>query len=280
MISIIPFLSALLLYTAPQTDPRPLLLDDFSTLGGWKTIVSDGAKLTLLSEPGIPGGCMVMEFDLTGGAGYVIAEKSFPIALPEDYQFTFDLRGDTPVNNFEFKVIDEHENVHWIKKLNITYPESWTKQRIKKRHLSYAWGPAPGKPLKHVRTLQFVVSAGTGGKGRVWIDNFRFEPRDANPTTAAARIAHGNGSIDASGSVVTLWKSTLAPDSLVIDFNRVKEFGGLVVDWDSAGFANAYDVQVSDDGLDWSSVYTVRRGKPGRAYVPCGEVEGRYVKLV
>jgi hypothetical protein len=278
---IFPLLVALLFRTAQQVAPQSILLDDFSELAGWKTIVSEGAVLTLRSGEGKTGGSMEMEFDLSGGAGYVIAEKPFSIDLPADYQFAFDFRGETPVNNFEFKVIDEFENVHWIKRLNVTYPTAWTKQRIKKRHLSYAWGPAPGKELRHVRRLQFVVSVGTGGKGKVWIDNFRFEPLDQNAASrSVAAIRNGGGRIDAAGTTLTSWVSGAAPDSLVIDFGRTKEVGGLVIDWDSTDFARSYDVLISDDGIDWSSLYAVRSGKPGRAYIPCGEAEGRFVKLL
>jgi hypothetical protein len=277
-------LLASLLPTSAQTLPQSQLLDDFSTLSGWKTIVSDGAALTLHISTDAAGTSMQMDFDLSGGAGYVIAEKDFAVDLPPNYQFTFDLRGETPVNNFEFKILDEHENVHWIKKLNVTYPTTWTRQRIKKRHLSFAWGPAPGKELKHVRALQFVVSVGTGGKGSIWIDNFRFEPLDENVQSGDVTVIRNTGGKTGTpktpGAVMTAWTSRTLPDSLVMDFDYVREVGGVVIDWDSAGFAESYDVQLSEDGTLWSTAYSVRSGKPGRAYVPCGEAEGRYLKLL
>jgi len=284
MIFPLVYLLANLFPPSAQTLPPSQLLDDFSTLSGWKTIVSDGVALTLHTGPDTAGACMVMEFDLSGGAGYAIAEKNFAIDLPPNYQFTFDLRGETPVNNFEFKIIDEHDNVHWIKKLNVTYPTAWTKQRIKKRHLSFAWGPAPGKELRHVRALQFVVSAGTGGKGSIWIDNFRFEPLDekvqSGDVTVIRDTGGKTGTPETPGAVMTSWTSRTLPDSLVMDFDYVREVGGVVIDWDSAGFAESYDVLLSDDGTLWSTVYSVQSGKPGRAYVPCGEAEGRYLKLL
>jgi hypothetical protein len=88
------------------------------------------------------------------------------------------MRAETPVNNFEFKLLDSAGNVWWIKKLNIDYPKVWEKQRIKKRHMGYAWGPAGGGELRRVRSIEFVVSSGMGGKGKIFIDNFRFEPID------------------------------------------------------------------------------------------------------
>jgi len=93
MMFTLPLLLAFLFATVPQTVPLSVLLDDFSTLAGWKTIVSDGAALKLEAARGTSGMCMTMEFDLTGGAGYVIAEKPFSIDIPADYQFTLTSAG-------------------------------------------------------------------------------------------------------------------------------------------------------------------------------------------
>ena len=82
------------------------------------------------------------------------------------------------------------------------------------------------------------------------------------------------------GTSMTSWASRSVPDSLVVDFDYVREVGGVVLDWDSTQFAEAYDVSVSDDGTRWSTVYSVGRGKPGRAYIPCNEAEGRYPETV
>jgi hypothetical protein len=269
-----------------QARSQPMLLDGFDTLAGWRTIVSDGAKLTLTQEGGKTDNAMAMNFDLSGVYGYVIAEKDFQIDLPPNYQFTFDMRADAPVNNFEFKVIDDRENVYWIKKLNVHYPKEWAKQRIKKRHLAFAWGPAPGKELKTVRKIQFVVSCGTGGTGTVLVDNFRFEPidDDAGKNAVAEIITAGperSGSITPRGTVLTGWnRSAAGRDSLVVDFHRRTELGGLLIDWDSSAYPLSYDVLVSDDGNDWSKVYAVHRGKPGLAVIPLHEAEGRRLKLV
>ncbi len=277
--------AALALIAPPCGWSQPVLLDNFDTLAGWRAIVSDGAKLTIGQSPGKAGGAMVMDFDLRGVYGYVIAEKDFPIELPPDYQFTFDMRADAQVNNFEFKVIDDRENVYWIKKLNVEYPREWTKQRIKKRHLSFAWGPASGKPLQSVRKIQFVVSCGTGGTGKVFIDNFRFEPIDTSAAGGAVAElvgrAHG-GTIDARGNVLQNWQvaGEGVRDSLVVNFHRIRELGGLVVDWDGNDYAESYDVLLSDDGHEWTRAYEVVRGKPGRAYIPLTDGEGSQIKLV
>src|SRR5512139_1590695 len=88
---ILPLLAALLFGRIPQSAPQAIGLDNFEKISGWKTIVSEGAALTLHRGEGKTGGALLMEFDLTEGA-YAIAEKAFAIDLPDTYQFKFDLR--------------------------------------------------------------------------------------------------------------------------------------------------------------------------------------------
>jgi hypothetical protein len=264
------------------------MLDSFDSLGGWKSIPSEGVELVLASEEGKSGKALSMHFDMKGHAGYAIAQKDFQLDLPENYQFTFDMRADAPVNNFEFKIIDDHENVWWIKRLNITYPREWTKQRIKRRHLTYAWGPERNTPLTKVRKIEFVVSVGTGGSGRISIDNLRFEAiDDREVATARAKVSvsaalpRSAPSVDQAGTLIQGWKApALKPQALTVGFGCLKEIGGLVIDWDSLDYAVSYDVLLSEDGLDWNKAGGVTAGNGRRDYIPLPECEGRFLKIV
>ena len=249
-------------------------------------IVSEGADLHLAGVPGKTGNALAMHFDLSKVSGYVIARKDFAVDLPANYQFTFDMQANAPVNNFEFKVMDEHENVHWIKKLNITYPKTWTRQRIKKRHLSFAWGPQRDAPLRSVRAVEFVVSVGSGGTGTVSIDNFRFEPID-DGAAASAKLkvtttpaSAGRVKISSDGRVVTGWKTgSRSPAALHVDLGYQREFGGLVIHWAGGRHATGYAIDLSDDGRDWESVHTAAGGNGGKDYVYLPEAEGRFLRL-
>lgn len=265
---------------------QPKLLDDFETLAGWRAIPSEGAKLTISQGEGKIGRALVMEFDLTGAYGYTIAQKDFDIDLPSNYQFTFDLKADIPVNNFEFKLLDSLGNVWWIKKLNVEYPKQWEKQRIKKRHLTYAWGPSGGGEIRRVAKIEFVVSSGMGGKGQVFIDNFRFEPIDdsaaqkARAEFDASSLAKGGEPlINEQGTVLTNWSGRREAEWLSINFNHLKEIGGLVIDWDSVNYATAYEVHLSDDGKEWTKAYSVTNGNGGKDFIYLPEKDARLVRL-
>lgn len=267
-----------------RTVAQQQVLDVFETLEGWRAIPSEGNRLTFAIAEGRTGNALVMDFELQ--SGYAIAQKDFALDLPPNYQFTFDLRAEAPVNNFEFKLLDDKENVFWIKKLNIEYPKTWEKQRIKKRHISFAWGPAGGGEIRKVSKIEFVVSAGSGGKGKIYIDNFRFEPIDDSLAATAraeldvSSIKKGSvPTINDKGVIVENWRSVNEQDWLTINFHHLKEIGGLVIDWEPDAHATTYDVLLSDDGKEWSTAYSVVDGNGGRDYISLPEKDARVLKL-
>ncbi|MBC7185671.1 MAG: discoidin domain-containing protein [Calditrichaeota bacterium] len=262
------------------------LLDDFEQLQGWQPVTSEGAQLKLLADQGRAGQAMLMDFSFGGGFGYVIARRQFEIELPEDYQFLFDLRGATPINNFEFKLIDSLGNVYWVKKLNVEFPAAWKTMRVKRRDISFAWGPSGPGQLKRAKYVEFVVSTGSGGSGKVWIDNFRFEVlhAPAAPATPKVRVSAAQGApprLNASADTLTGWSVSAAKATqwLAIDFGRLREIGGLVLDWEPGAHAKDYAVDVSSDGRAWEELYRVRGGNGGRDYVPTPGAEGRHLRL-
>jgi hypothetical protein len=171
----ISFLVVFTVLPIGEINAQEQILDDFETLEGWKTIVSDGVTLNIASDKGFIGNAIRLDFNFVAGAGYAIIQKRIPISLPDNYRFTFYLRADVPVNNFEFKLLDPTDNVWWNKKFNVEFPHDWKKTVIRKRNISFAWG-LDNRPLRKVDRIEFVVSAGKGGKGSIYIDNFAIEP--------------------------------------------------------------------------------------------------------
>src|SRR5207249_122483 len=78
-----------------------VVLDDFADLAGWTAIASEGTHVWIARESDETGTGMRIGFDLNIGGGWVIVRKSFSLALPENYAFSFRLRGGTRPNNFE-----------------------------------------------------------------------------------------------------------------------------------------------------------------------------------
>ena len=281
-VAAIVLLASLRMAAAQQT------LDDFEDVSGWTAIASDGAQVELARDTGHTGMGMRLDFDL-GAGGYVIARKAFSIMLPSNYAFRFYLRGDAPANNFEFKLVDRTgDNVWWRKQRAFTFPPEWREVIVKQPHLTFAWGPSGGKPLRHVGYVEIAISAGSGGKGSVWIDELRFEQREPLPrveeppkVTASTAVPDHPPEAVLQQTPQATWRSgTLGPNQwLLLDFSRRREFGGLVIDWGTDDYATQYHVQISDDGETWTSLYSSTRGNGGRDYIYMPDTESRYVRL-
>jgi alpha-L-rhamnosidase-like protein len=248
----------LLLALASPLAAQTRVLDDFEIISGWTAAPSDGVRLDLSSDHG----ALRLDFDFHGGAGYAVAHKAFAIDLPANWEISFRLRAEAPVNNLELKLIDPTEqNVWWINRKAFAFPRDWQRVRTKKRQIEFAWGPIGGGEMKHVAAIEFAVTAGTGGKGTIWIDDLTFtELPPEHPYTRTPAI-------------------TTSADGITLDFLESREYGGLVIDWDPGTAADRYAVEISDDGEAWTAIREVAGGNGGRDYLYLPETESRYLRL-
>ncbi|HEX8906693.1 MAG TPA: discoidin domain-containing protein, partial [Longimicrobiaceae bacterium] len=264
------------------------ILDDFESITPWRAMPSDGVSLALASDAGHSGRAMRMDVDFHGGGGYAVAHRALPLDLPENYELSFWIRGTIAPNNLEFKLIDPTgDNVWWVNRRDFQFPGGWTRVVIKKRQISFAWGPLGGGDLRHAAALELAVTAGSGGRGSVWIDDLQIAPRepvrpyDATPALSATSAAAAHPARMAMDSAAaTAWRSAAdGRQSLTADFQRAREFGGVTVDWDSLDFARDYAVLTSADGARWDTAYTVRGGDGGRDWIYLPETEARHLRL-
>jgi len=282
-------LVALGLWTAGAiADSPPMVLDDFEDLSGWSPHPADGVDLAIRSDKGFDGRSMRLDFRFTGG-GYAVARKDFALDLPDNYSFSFRLRGEAPVNHLEFKMIDDTgENVWWSVRRGMEFPREWETFVIKKRHVSFAWGPLRGGVLRHVAAVEIVVTAGNGGTGSVWIDELQLRelpPPDATPpapiVTASSANPGGDARFAMDGDPSTIW-APVPQDTLrwlQLDFQQTREYGGLILQWKPRFHGNDYVIEISDDGNVWRTVREVRHGNGGRDYLYLPESESRYLRL-
>lgn len=265
------------------------VLDDFETLNGWTTNHSDNARVELALDEGHQGKAMRVDFDIQPGGSFVIVRKAIPVSIPKSYAIKFWLRGEAPANDFQIKLIDKSDrNVWWYNQRNFNFPNDWRHVLVKDPRVQYAWGPLGGGPPRDIAFVEFAISAGTGGKGSVWIDDLTIERREvgsgsppqpkitastANPGTAPEQALDGDRqSAWHSGSLV-------AQQWLEIDFQKQREYGGLVIEWDPLDYAAAYRVLESDDGKDWATLYQSTRGNGGRDYIYTPDAESRFVRF-
>ena len=275
---------------APPLPSSARLLDGFESTEGWSAHPSDGVSLSITADSsGTHGRAMRLDFDFHGHGGYAIARKKFDIALPENYALSYRIRGDAPPENFEVKLIDSTgDNVWWNNAVNVHFPREWRTVTLKKRHITFAWGPRGGGELAHLAALELSITAGSGGKGTVWIDALTFTPLEpirpytGTPVaTATSEAADYRASMAVDGDTSTSWKSdvTANAQSLSVDFGTMREYGGATIDWAPDAAARDYVVETSADGTKWDSAYAVSGGNGGRDWIYAPETESRYLRL-
>ena len=262
------------------------VLDGFESTTPWQVVTSDQVSGTLRTVPGADGQAVCLDYDFNGVSGYAGLQRELPIDYPDNYAFSFQLRGDSPRNDLQFKVVDESgDNVWWVNKPRYEFPKHWTPVVYKQRHISRAWGPAPDPTLRQSRKIEFTIYNSVGGKGSVCLDQLTFRklpPQDDSPLIGTASgTASTPHWIPSTDSIVT-WAARLdadRPPKFVYDLRKPREFGGLTVHWAPGEHASDYQVDVSDDAKVWRTVREVRGADGGTDYIALPESEARYLRL-
>ncbi|MDY7228820.1 discoidin domain-containing protein [Hyalangium rubrum] len=282
--------ASLLILIAAAPDPfAPMTLDTFDDLTPWRVAASDGVSATKAPVPGEKGGALRLAFDLGPSAGYAFAHRDLPLDLPENFEITFVVRGETAPNNLEFKLTDASgDNVWWHVRRDFQVHREWREVRIKKRQISFAWGPTADKTLRRAASIEVVVSAGSGG-GAGWIEidqlmlrRLPVETGEPPPIAARATSANALAPLSVDGDLATAWRSPASPrgpQALTLDLGRMREFGGLSLTWAPGAHARDYDIELSDDGLRWRLLRRVRGGDGGEDPILATESEARFIRI-
>jgi hypothetical protein len=282
----------LLPVAALATAAEPVrILDAFEDASAWRVVTSNQVSGAIRMADGVEGKAICLDYDFNGVSGYAGIQRDLPLTYPGNFEFGFQLRGDSPRNDLQFKVVDASgDNVWWVNRPKYEYPTAWTPVRYKQRHIDKAWGPDPDRVLRKSAKLEFTVYNNAGGKGSVCFDQLTFQARpvdDGAPlkgrASASAAFPAGAAALAVDGSTETAWSADLqgeADPQITLDLGKPREFGGLVVRWKQGQHASDYLVQLSDDGVRWRDVRTVVDGNGGDDYLALPESEARYVRLL
>jgi hypothetical protein len=279
----------LLIQTGSVVFSQSILLDDFESIVSWEVFASDGVRLSVSQDNGVSGQAIRLDYSFDVGAGFCGIRKSFNHPLTDNYRLIFYTRGEGKKNNFEFKLLDRSgDNVWWHNRRNYTLPNRWERLESRKRHIEFAWGPDAGE-LDTLHTLEFVIAAGEGGSGTVYIDMLYFEPlsvidfRHLRPSAIASSSAgaeyEAGNVLNSSANAYWQSKPVTEPQWLRLDLGEITEIGGLIIDWHNELRAVDYNIRVSTDAVLWENVYVVRDGLGTRDYVYIPEMDARYVEL-
>ena len=107
-----------------------------------------------------------------GAAGRPRAATRFD--LPDNWEIDLRHPGEGGANDLEVKLVDASgDNVWWAVRREFVPPAGWTPVRLKKRHFSFAWGPAAEETSRHAAAIEVAVTARAGGRGWIAIEALR-----------------------------------------------------------------------------------------------------------
>ncbi|WP_435594040.1 discoidin domain-containing protein [Proluteimonas luteida] len=270
---------------AVPADGEVRVLDDFEDLSPWQVVTSNQVTGTLRQVDVDDGKALCLDYHYNGVSGHVGIQRDLPLDYPDNYRFGFRLRGDSPANDLQFKLIDASgDNVWWVNRPKYDFPADWTGVRYRKRHIDRAWGPDPDRTLRSSAKLEFTIYNNAGGKGTVCFDELTFETLPADDDSPLTATAASTTTPDAAGNAVdgdadSAWQTGAAPQSLVLDLGKLREFGGLRLQWQPGRQASDYAVSLSDDGEHWREVRSVAGGNGGVDWLSLPESEARFVGL-
>lgn len=261
------------------------IMDDFADPKSWLEVASGQAEIKITRESGALGNALRLDFDFKGGGGFVGTRKEFTRALPEAYTFSFRVRGAAPRNKLEFKLADTSgKNVWRWQEEAFDFAKAPRALNLRSSQMEFAWGPAGGGTLRKLGAVEFILSAGPGGKGTVWLEDFRLEDRvcrKAPEVTASSRGGRGRPDDVLAKAAKNVWRSA-ASDSrpwLKLDFHQPREYGGLIVEWEPKPAIRAFTVQVSNDGKKWETIQRARQAQGERSFIYLPGGESRFLRL-
>lgn len=129
---------------------------------------------------------------------------------------------------------------------------------------------------------------GTGtGVGDTAVPGFGNGPTPTGPNLAIGRVAVSSGDESAAfpasnaidGDLTSRWSSAwMDPSWIQIDLGSAQQIGQVVLRWQNA-YGIAYQIQVSADAQNWTTVFTQNNGQGGSENIIFPAVSGRYVRM-
>jgi F5/8 type C domain len=276
-------------FAAAANVAPPRLIDAFESAAAWKPVPADGVEMKLSTVPGVHGQALRIDFHFVKGGGYAVLHRDVDLDLPANYALRFRVRGETPRENLEFKLVDSTgANVWWCNRRDFEFPAAWQTLTTNRRHFEFAWGPAGGGEIRHVAAIEFAITAGSGGQGTVWLDDLELVPLEVASGIAAAPVARASSEmpgheasrcVDSDTSTTWTSRDSDARPSIEFDLGSVRDFGGLELLWNAAHAPHDLALDLDDGDDVWRRARTIRGGTRARDVLALPDAEARRIRL-
>jgi len=266
-----------------SSHPFGSLFDDPAQWQVFASGQAEGRLSRIGSADGKPG--VRLDYDFHGGGGFVVIRQVIALKLPDTFEIGFLLRGEGPDNHFEFKVASPGgANVWRHLRQHYQMPGEWADFRFHEREFPFAWGPAGGGGPSDVEAVEIVIAAGPGGKGHIELAHASLEDQTLREPRAINVSSHHPGHPPEEafrGGSLTEWRAASgdARPWWSIDFGRILRFGGLVIDWPENLPPRGYEVAVSNDGTNWTTIHQATRALGARSHISAHGAEAGHLRI-
>lgn len=205
-----------------------------------------------------------------------MSQSAYPSMVWQTYDYYYDLTG----AYFGVKKACEPVHIQWsyadnsVKVINTTLN---TLNQVKAKATVYTLdgkeAPQYGKEIR----LDAAANAATPCFDiNFSIDNLAYKMK---AVASSSSPEAGDGNAVSDGSSGTRWSSHYSDNEWVyVDLGTRKEIAAVTLNWESA-YGKAYKIQVSDDAVNWTDVYSTVEGKGGVDQIHFKPVVARYVKM-
>lgn len=178
-------LYGLLAATAAHAAPGSKVLDRFDDAGAWSVAATDDVSARKVPDHG----SLCLDFNFNGVAGYATLKRTLPLANTANFALSFRIRGQAPVNDLQMKLVDASGyNVWWKRWSKFHLTSNWQTLRAERNQIQFAWGPRKDHALAATRSIEFVIAAGSGGRGRFCLDDLTLLPLPPAAPAAAPKL--------------------------------------------------------------------------------------------
>jgi hypothetical protein len=239
------------------------VLDDFSELGAWTAGASEDVKATAVRRP---GGGVCLRYDFGRVSGYAVLRRALPLDLPAHYALVLRLSGKGPANAFQFKLVDAGgDNVWWYQQPAFKAPRQPTDLKMRRREITFAWGPTSQRELKQAATIELVVASGPGGRGELCFERLTLQtlplPKDA------VEVRQNEG-------------ETAGRRFREMVFSQPRELNGVMLHAPAGGTIAGATLQVMDDTQHWRPVARIPRSSRNTLPLWLAQTETTAVRVI
>lgn len=204
-----------------------------------------------------------------------MSQSAYPSFVWQTYDYYYDATG----SYWGAKKACEPIHIQWNSSSNSIKVINTTAKNLKNLQATAKVFDLQGREMKAYRRSA-TLSVGSSNTNEAFILNLNPSNLAYKKNAFASSSTKGKEtSLVIDGSSGSRWESNYSdPQWICIDLGKKELIGSVLLKWETA-YAKEYEIQVSDEGKNWKTIYKQKNGKGESEKIVFGAVNARYVRL-